>query len=89
MKNNICQSCTMPIENPELKGSEKDGSPSNDYCIYCYQHGVFTRPHLTLGEMKTMVKTQMQKKNIDPILIQMAIKNLPYLKRWKVSEPVL
>jgi len=89
MKNNICQSCTMPIENPELRGTEKDGSLNHEYCFYCYQHGEFTRPDLTLGEMKAMVKTQMQKKNIDPILIQMAIKNLPYLKRWKIAEPAV
>ena len=76
----------MPIENPELKGTEKDGSLSDEYCVYCYQNGTFANSELTLSEMKTIVKTQMEKRNIDPILIQMALKNLPYLKRWRLKE---
>lgn len=79
----------MPIENPELRGTEKDGSLNHEYCLYCYQHGKFTRPGLTLVDMKEIVKMQMKKTNVDPILIQMAIKNLPYLKRWKIKEPAL
>lgn len=79
----------MPIDKPELKGTEKDGTLSNEYCVYCYQHGAFTKPGMTLNEMKEVVKTQMQKRDIDPILIQLSLKNLPHLKRWKLKDLVM
>lgn len=78
----FCQSCSMPIDNPELQGSEKDGSKTKDYCVYCYQNGVFTSPHITLNEMTKLVKQQMEKRNIGSSIINMAISSLPKLKRW-------
>lgn len=42
----FCQSCTMPIENVNDRGTEKDGSISNDYCKFCYQNGLFTEPEI-------------------------------------------
>jgi|GEM_PF-791223 len=38
----FCQSCYMPMTAPEKFGTEADGSPSNDYCCYCYADGDFT-----------------------------------------------
>lgn len=33
----------MPlVENRELFGTERDGSPNEDYCVYCYKEGKFT-----------------------------------------------
>lgn len=46
----FCQSCNMPIVNNDLKGTEKDGSISEDYCIYCYENGEFTSD-MTMDEM--------------------------------------
>jgi hypothetical protein len=77
-----CQSCSMPLDNPELQGTEKDGSKSNEYCKYCYQHGTFINPNMTLSEMTSLVITQMEKMNMDSKLIDMAVTNLPHLKRW-------
>lgn len=37
----ICQSCSMPITKDEQFGTNKDGSKSQDYCIYCYKEGKF------------------------------------------------
>jgi hypothetical protein len=31
----FCQSCTLPIDNIEDRGIEKDGSKSDLYCKYC------------------------------------------------------
>jgi hypothetical protein len=42
MENKPCQSCNMPMSNPEDFGKEADGSPSTDYCVHCYQNGDFT-----------------------------------------------
>lgn len=46
----ICQSCAMPIEDGNLKGTNKDGSKNDDYCTYCYQNGEFTSD-ATMEEM--------------------------------------
>jgi len=46
----ICQSCAMPIEQDEMKGTNADGSKSNEYCNYCYQNGKFTS-EATMEEM--------------------------------------
>ncbi len=85
----FCQSCSMPLDKPEMRGTEKDGTPSSDYCTYCYQHGAFLSPGMTLEEMKVLVKTQMEKMNIDSALVKRAVKSLPHLKRWnKVKKPL-
>ena len=39
---NECQSCAMPMKTSEDFGTEKSGSPSQDYCCHCYQKGAFT-----------------------------------------------
>ena len=45
----FCQSCGMPLS-PELRGTEANGTPSADYCQYCYQNGAFTG-EMTMEEM--------------------------------------
>ena len=79
---NFCQSCSMPLDRPEMMGTEKDGSKSKEYCTYCYQNGSFLNPNMTLEEMKTLVKEQMEKMKIDTNIINMAVSSLPNLKRW-------
>jgi hypothetical protein len=79
----ICQSCSMPLDTSALKGTEKDGSKSNEYCLYCYQNGSFINPEMSLDEMKVIVKTQMEKMKLPSNLINMSLTVLPTLKRWK------
>jgi radical SAM superfamily enzyme len=87
MENNqFCQSCSMPLDRPELAGTEKDGTKSKEYCLYCYQNGAFLNPDMTLDEMKTIVKDQMDKRKIDSSIITMALGSLPHLKRWRTKE---
>jgi len=83
---NFCQSCSMPLDKPEMLGTEKDGSPSHEYCTYCYQKGAFINPDMTLAEMKVLVKEQMEKMKIDNNIISMATNSLPYLKRWAPAK---
>jgi len=83
---NFCQSCSMPIAQPGLRGTEKDGSKSNEYCTYCYQNGEFINPNMTLEEMKTLVKTQMEIRKMDGGIIDMAVSSLPHLKRWNAKS---
>jgi hypothetical protein len=81
-----CQSCGMPLDNPDLQGTEKDGSKSDKYCKYCYRNGAFINPNMTLKEMTSLVITQMEKMNIDSKIIDKALSALPNLKRWKASS---
>jgi len=81
----FCQSCTMPIDNPADRGTEKDGSRSNEYCKYCYHDGAFTQPNVTFEEMKSFMSNQMQKMNLPDDIIQLSLKSLPHLKRWEKS----
>ncbi|HEY8920457.1 MAG TPA: zinc ribbon domain-containing protein [Chitinophaga sp.] len=79
----LCQSCSMPINDPAMAGTEKDGSPSREYCKYCYQNGAFTNPDMTLDDMYSVVKREMEKRNISQDTITLASNSLPYLKRWQ------
>ena len=47
----FCQSCAMPMNQPERLGTEADGSKSEKYCVYCYKDGAFTQPDATLEQM--------------------------------------
>jgi AraC-type DNA-binding domain-containing proteins len=38
----ICQSCSMPMTVAEHFGTNSNGSPSTDYCRFCFQNGNFT-----------------------------------------------
>ena len=80
----FCQSCTLPIDNMEDRGTEKDGSKSDMYCKYCYKDGAFTDPGMTLDRMKEIAQAEMQRQNLPDNIIQQSINMLPRLKRWQV-----
>ena len=82
----FCQSCTMPIDNTEDRGTEKDGTKSELYCKYCYRQGEFINPGQTLQDMKTIVTEQMQQRHIPDAVIQQSMHMLPGLKRWKTPD---
>ena len=46
----FCQSCGMPLLPGTELGTEADGSPSPDYCSYCYKGGQF-KGEMTMEEM--------------------------------------
>lgn len=48
---NFCQCCGMPLDDPKDWGTEADGSPSRDYCCYCYKGGAFVVPEATMEDM--------------------------------------
>ena len=83
---NFCQSCSMPLDNPGLLGTEKDGSASHVYCKYCYQNGEFTSPGITLDQMKGRMTKLMDGKKLPEDILETAISRLPNLKRWKISD---
>jgi len=84
----ICQSCAMPLDSDEVKGTNADGSLSGDYCIYCYKDGAFTQD-LTLDEMiETNLKylDEWNKSTGRNLTVEEARAELkvfmPTLKRW-------
>ncbi len=83
-----CQSCSMPMDNTATHGTEKDGSPSGVYCNYCYQHGVFTNPGMTLKEMTDKINTMMIDMHLPEVIIRRSLDMLPSLKRWKNTASV-
>jgi hypothetical protein len=47
-----CQSCGMPVSADFGNfGTESDGSPASEYCMFCYQGGAFVKPDQTVEEM--------------------------------------
>ncbi|QYZ78852.1 transcriptional regulator [Methanofollis formosanus] len=81
----FCQSCGMPMRNPGDHGTEEDGSPSEDYCVHCYQQGSFVDPDITMEEMAEFCAKTMADMNIMPHdgARDLMYALLPTLKRWK------
>jgi Fe-S cluster assembly ATPase SufC len=79
----FCQSCGMPLNKEEVKGTEKNGLKTDDYCKYCYENGAFKNPEMNLEDMKKNVQNQMKKMQLHENVIQKAVNILPVLKRWK------
>jgi len=81
----FCQSCGMPMHRDEHFGTESDGSPAADYCVYCYQNGEFLDGGITLGEMIGFCSQKMEELGAMPYdeAKKMNERFLPELKRWK------
>jgi hypothetical protein len=82
--NKICQSCGMPLKkDPQGGGTNADGSTSLLYCSHCFRDGFFTRPGITVGEMKALVKEKLKEMNFPGFLAVMMTLNINKLGRWK------
>lgn len=79
----FCQSCGMPLNKEEVKGTEKNGLITDEYCKYCYENGAFKNPDMNLEDMKKNVQNQMKKMQLHENVIQKAVNILPALKRWQ------
>ena len=79
----FCQSCSRPLDHSDLQGTENDGSPSMDYCKYCYEDGQFTVPAMTLADMKAHITGNMKADETPADIVEAAVTRLPFLKRWR------
>ena len=79
----------MPLDSDEMRGTDKDGSLSHDYCIYCYQNGAFIHPDMNLDEMRNLVKEKMNEMEFNSDLIAMTVDSLPGLKRWSKENEMV
>lgn len=83
MKEEICQSCAMPLEKDEDRGTNKDGSMNLDYCIHCFEKGEFTS-NMTLEEtIADSVNYAEMAGLTKEAMLDIQSKVLPTLKRWK------
>jgi hypothetical protein len=79
----FCQSCGMPLQNPEDFGTNAGGGKNEDYCVYCFKEGAFT----TDVTMEDMIEecipfmTHMSPNEARALLQS----QLPKLKRWQTK----
>jgi hypothetical protein len=89
-KGPFCQSCGMPLDEPEQFGTDAAGTRINDYCVYCYRDGCFTEPLITREQMIAKVADLLTRiEEIPEEEAQGTAESLiPNLKRWDhMSEP--
>ena len=83
-KGPFCQSCSMPMDNPDCFGTDERELRINDYCIHCFENGKFTNPDITMDEMIDLVTDIMIEKTKMPEdqARQISQSFIPTLKRW-------
>jgi hypothetical protein len=82
----LCQSCGFPIFE-ENKGTNRDNSKNDDYCTNCYLNGEFLDQSLTLPRLRVKLIDRAAFHNeITLEEVEQINKNLPRLKRWKMSS---
>ena len=83
-----CQCCGMPLPTPELHGTESDGSPSADYCAWCYESGEFSSGDVSMDgfiEATARHTAEALGMTLDEAVSLMGA-SLPQLKRWREKE---
>jgi hypothetical protein len=83
IENKFCQSCGMPIKSdPQMGGSNADGSKNRTYCSYCFQNGKFTF-NGTMKEMQSFCKEKMVENGASKFKAWLFTRGIPRLQRWK------
>lgn len=82
----FCQSCSMPMAEPDSFGTEADGSKATEYCSYCYLDGAFTSD-ISIEEMIDISAAGMSEATGTPLPEAQAMLKqiLPSLKRWSAA----
>lgn len=86
----ICQSCGMNIEDDKYKGTNADGSLSDEYCSFCFKEGGFTNnfsldQQVSIGlDYSPEYKEAKTAEEKDKIRLQ-AKEYLSGLKRWNCT----
>jgi hypothetical protein len=89
MEEKRCQSCYMPMSKPENFGKEADGSPSEDYCCYCYENGDFTTKQTLEEAVESNIQFWQDEGQTAEEARADIMKVFPTLKRWKTACQVL
>lgn len=85
----ICQCCGMPMQTDEYLATEADGTPNEDYCIFCYKDGAFVQ-QCTMEEMidlcaqfSEQIKHEDGRGYTREEAVTLMRDLFPQLKRWK------
>lgn len=84
----LCQSCGMPMESPDLYGTNSDGSKNDDYCHYCFINGSFSKEE-TMEEMIESCIPFVSKGDPWPdeeTARKAMFEMFPQLKRWRMNN---
>ena len=80
----VCQCCGMPLDD-SLISREKDGSPNEDYCKWCYADGTYT--YSNMDDLIDVCVVQMAKDGWTEEQVREYMKErLPQLNYWKKYE---
>jgi hypothetical protein len=85
-KNQICQSCGMPLDkDPNKGGTNTDKSRSEKYCSFCFKDGKFLDEGISLQEkIEKNIQIAVSRGNIPENKARKMAENLlPTLERWK------
>lgn len=75
----------MPIT-PQNRGTNRDETLNEDYCIYCFKDGEFTNHSLTMHDMELRIMEMAKVHNeLNLEEAESLIKKLPDLKRWRIN----
>lgn len=82
----FCQSCGMPLAQPEDFGTDAIGYRVNDWCRYCYANGAFINPGIGMQEMIDLCVDQMVKRGVmgREQARTLMTEVIPKLERWRV-----
>jgi hypothetical protein len=73
----------MPMEkDPEVSGTNLDGSKSEDYCSLCFHEGLFTQPDFSAKDMKNLCTEKMNEMGIPSLFSWILTRKIHKLKRW-------
>jgi len=66
-------------------GTNADGSPTEEYCAFCFKNGAFTNPNQTLAEMIQSSIDNMTQDLQMPLeqATNLANSFIPTLRRWQ------
>ena len=79
----IFQSCSMPMNDESVYGTNSDGTKNSDYCIYCYKNGEFI-DKVSMQEYIEMNVPFAAQAGMTPEQMRHHCETIfPTLKRWK------
>jgi hypothetical protein len=79
----------MPLQTKkagDCRGTESDGTKSENWCSLCYTNGAFIAPNCTLDEMRTIVDSALRENGSGKLMRWLAQQQLPRLERWRNSN---
>jgi hypothetical protein len=75
----------MPLKDAS-RGTDADGSDSDQYCMHCYADGEFTAPDATVEKMREMSIKGMTESGWPKFLASFLTKNTHKLPRWQKAD---